>query len=108
MKVNNPMVMLRDMAQEKLTETTRALGSVQQTLMAAVAQHEQLQHYEREYQQSLRQGLLGSGMSMADLVNQQSFILSLNRGEAARITCFHLRTSRGSGQREVATEKAAP
>ncbi|MCP5602762.1 flagellar biosynthesis protein FliJ, partial [Klebsiella pneumoniae] len=63
------MVMLRDMAQEKLTETTRALGSVQQTLMEAVAQHEQLQHYEREYQQSLRQGLLGSGMSMADLVN---------------------------------------
>lgn len=79
MKVNNPMVMLRDMAQEKLTETTRALGSVQQTLMEAVAQHEQLQHYEREYQQSLRQGLLGSGMSMADLVNQQSFILSLNQ-----------------------------
>lgn len=71
--------MLRDMAQEQLTETTRALGSVQQNLQAAVTQHEQLQHYEREYQQSLRQGMMGKGMSLADLVNHQSFILSLNQ-----------------------------
>jgi flagellar FliJ protein len=79
MKVNNPMTLLRDMAEETLTETTRALGGVQQQLQQAVTQHEQLQHYEQEYQQSLRQGMMGSGMSVADLVNHQSFILSLKQ-----------------------------
>lgn len=79
MKVNNPMTLLRDMAQEQLTETTRALGGVQQQLQQAVVQHEQLQHYEQEYQQSLRQGMMDSGMSVADLVNHQSFILSLKQ-----------------------------
>jgi flagellar export protein FliJ len=78
-KVKNPMTMLRDMAEEKLTETTRQLGSVQQTLQQAMTQHEQLQHYEREYQKSLREGMVGKGMSVADLVNHQSFILSLNQ-----------------------------
>jgi flagellar FliJ protein len=79
MKVNNPMTLLRDMAEETLTEATRALGGVQQQLQQAVTQHEQLQHYEQEYQQSLRQGMMGSGMSVADLVNHQSFILSLRQ-----------------------------
>ncbi|EOZ4637381.1 flagellar export protein FliJ [Enterobacter cloacae] len=79
MKVNNPMTLLRDMAQEQLTETTRALGGVQQQLQQALVQHEQLQHYEQEYQQSLRQGMMDSGMSVADLVNHQSFILSLKQ-----------------------------
>lgn len=79
MKVKNPMTLLRDMAEEKLTETTRQLGSVQQSLQSAVAQHEQLQHYEREYQQSLREGMSGKGMSVADLINHQSFIFSLNQ-----------------------------
>lgn len=79
MKVNNPMILLRDMAEETLTETTRALGGVQQQLQQAVTQHEQLQHYEQEYQQSLRQSMMGSGMSVADLVNHQSFILSLKQ-----------------------------
>ncbi|EPF0313249.1 flagellar export protein FliJ [Enterobacter cancerogenus] len=79
MKVNNPMTLLRDMAEETLTETTRALGGVQQQLQQAVTQHEQLQHYEQEYQQSLRQGMMGNGMSVADLVNHQSFILSLKQ-----------------------------
>jgi len=79
MKVNNPMTLLRDMAEETLTKTTRALGGVQQQLQQAVAQHEQLQHYEQEYQQSLRQGMMGNGMSVADLVNHQSFILSLKQ-----------------------------
>lgn len=79
MKVNNPMTLLRDMAQEQLTETTRALGGVQQQLQQAVVQHEQLRHYEQEYQQSLRQGMMDSGMSVADLVNHQSFILSLKQ-----------------------------
>ncbi|TXU08249.1 flagella biosynthesis chaperone FliJ [Enterobacter hormaechei] len=79
MKVNNPMTLLRDMAEETLTKTTRALGGAQQQLQQAVAQHEQLQHYEQEYQQSLRQGMMGNGMSVADLVNHQSFILSLKQ-----------------------------
>ena len=79
MNVNNPMALLRDMAQETLTETTRALGGVQQQIQQAVVQHEQLQNYEREYQQSLRQGMMGNGMSVADLVNHQSFILSLKQ-----------------------------
>jgi flagellar FliJ protein len=79
MKVKNPMAMLRDRAEEKLTETTRALGSVQQNLQQAVTQHEQLQGYEQEYQRSLRQGMMGRGMSVADLVNHQAFIVSLNQ-----------------------------
>lgn len=76
---NNPMTVLRDMAYETLTETTRALGGVQQQLQHALTQHEQLQRYEQEYQQSLRQGMMGNGMSVADLVNHQSFILSLKQ-----------------------------
>jgi flagellar FliJ protein len=79
MKVNNPMTILRDMVEEKLKETTRTLGSVQQQLQEAVAQQKQLQHYELEYQQSLRQGMMGNGMSVADLMNYQSFILSLKQ-----------------------------
>ena len=76
---NNPMTVLRDMAHETLTETTRALGGVQLQLQQALTQHEQLQRYEQEYQQSLRQGMMGNGMSVADLVNHQSFILSLKQ-----------------------------
>lgn len=79
MKAHNPMVLLRDKAQETLTQTTRALGGAQQQLQQAMTQHEQLQHYEQEYQQSLRQRMLGGGMSVADLVNHQSFILSLKQ-----------------------------
>lgn len=79
MNVNNPMTLLRDMAEETLTETTRALGGAQQQLQQAMTQHEQLQHYEQEYQQSLRQGMMSGGMSVADLVNHQSFILSLKQ-----------------------------
>ncbi|ELE9041013.1 TPA: flagellar export protein FliJ [Enterobacter cloacae] len=73
------MVLLRDKAQETLTQTTRALGGAQQQLQQAMTQHEQLQHYEQEYQQSLRQGMMSDGMSVADLVNHQSFILSLKQ-----------------------------
>ncbi|WP_395300444.1 flagellar export protein FliJ [Enterobacter sp. ECC-175] len=79
MKVNNPMNLLRDMAEETLSETTRALGGARQQLQQAVTQHQQLQRYENEYQQSLRQGMMGSGMSVADLVNHQSFIVALRQ-----------------------------
>ncbi len=79
MKLNNPMVMLRDMAEDKLTQTTLALGTAHQSWQQAVTQREQLQGYELEYQQSLRRNMINKGMSMADLVNHQSFILSLNQ-----------------------------
>lgn len=79
MKAHNPMLLLRDKAHETLTQTTRALGGAQQQLQQALTQHEQLQHYDQEYQQSLRQGMMGGGMSVADLVNHQSFILSLKQ-----------------------------
>lgn len=79
MKVKNPMVLLREKAEEQLTSTTRELGSVQQNLQQAQTQHQQLQGYEQEYQRSLREGMMGSGMSVADLVNHQSFIVSLNQ-----------------------------
>ena len=79
MKVKNPMVMLRDMAEDKLTETTQALGCAQQTWQQAVTQRDQLQGYEKEYQQSLRSGMMDRGMSVADLVNHQSFILCFNK-----------------------------
>ncbi|HEY3985254.1 flagellar export protein FliJ [Cedecea sp.] len=79
MKVKNPMAMLRDMAEEKLTDTTQALGSALQNWQQAVSQRDQLQGYEQEYQQSLRSSMMERGMSVADLANHQSFILSLNR-----------------------------
>jgi flagellar FliJ protein len=79
MKVKSPMTLLRNKAEEKLTDTTRALGGVQQRLKNAILQHEQLQHYEQEYQLSLRQGMMGRGMSVADLMNHQSFVSSLNQ-----------------------------
>lgn len=79
MKVKNPMVMLHGMAEEQLTTTTRKLGSVQQNLRQAQTQHQQLQGYELEYQQALRRSMMGSGMSVANLVNHQSFIVSLKQ-----------------------------
>lgn len=79
MKVRNPMTMLCEMAEEQLTKTTQALGAVQQNWQQAVTQEQHLQRYEREYQQSLRSGMQSRGMSVADLVNHQSFILSLNQ-----------------------------
>lgn len=79
MKVKNPMVILRDMAQDTLNETAHALGQVQQKMQAAAEQHRQLQSYEQDYQHALRQGMMTDGMSVADLVNYQSFILSLNQ-----------------------------
>ncbi|WP_337023148.1 MULTISPECIES: flagellar export protein FliJ [unclassified Pantoea] len=79
MHMRNPMVMLRDRAEETLTASTQTLGQVQQTLQHAVAQHQQLQTYADEYQQSLRLGMTGNGMSVAHLVNHQAFIVSLNQ-----------------------------
>lgn len=79
MKSINPMELLRRRAEETLSETTRQLGDVQQTWQSAVAQQQQLQHYEQEYQQALRQGMTAKGMCVADLVNQQAFILSLGQ-----------------------------
>ncbi|CCP04006.1 Flagellar FliJ protein [Erwinia amylovora Ea644] len=79
MKVRNPMTMLCEMAEEQLTKTTQALGAVQQNWQQAVTQEQHLQRYEHEYQQSLRSGMQTRGMSVADLVNHQSFILSLNQ-----------------------------
>jgi flagellar FliJ protein len=79
MKSQNTMVMLREMAAEKLTQATQALGSAQQNWQQALTQSEQLEGYEREYQQSLRSGMQSRGMSVADLVNHQAFILALNQ-----------------------------
>lgn len=79
MKSINPMELLRSRAEETLSETTRQLGDVQQTWQSAVAQQQQLQHYEQEYQQALRQGMTDKGMCVADLINQQAFILSLGQ-----------------------------
>ncbi len=78
MGMNNPMVMLRNQAEEQLTATTQILGKVQQNLQHALAQHQQLQNYQGEYQLSLRQGMTGCGMPMAHLVNHHAFLVSLN------------------------------
>jgi len=79
MKAHNPMVMLREMAEEHFCETTRMLGRVQHRLQEARAQHRQLENYEQEYQCSLRKDMMERGLSAVDLFNYQSFIMSLNQ-----------------------------
>lgn len=79
MSNHNPMVMLRNRAEEHLLATTQALGKVQQNLQHAKVQHQQLQDYQQEYQLSLRQGMTGCGMPMAHLVNHHAFLVSLNQ-----------------------------
>lgn len=76
--MNKPMEMLRDKAEDTLMATTRELGAVQKSLQHAIEQHQQLQNYALEYQQSLRLGISGRGMSMANLTNHQAFIGALN------------------------------
>ena len=77
--MNGPLKILQKRAEEKLQATTRSLGGAQQTLQQAVSQQRRLQGYEQEYQQSLRAGMQARGLRVADLVNHQSFITSLNQ-----------------------------
>ena len=71
------MDVLRDLAQQKLDDTTINLGKAQQSHSQAVMQLEQLKSYQQEYQQQLRSNVAEKGILIADLVNQQSFIDSL-------------------------------
>ncbi|OAT59350.1 flagellar export protein FliJ [Obesumbacterium proteus] len=75
----SPMDVLRDLAQQKLDDTTSHLGKVQQDYSRAVTQLEQLEAYELEYQQTLQSNMANKGISVVDWVNHQSFIDSLGK-----------------------------
>lgn len=76
---NGPMNMLCELAAQTLSNTTRHLGKGQQTWHKAATQLEELQNFEREYQEQLQGNIAGKGMSIAMLIAHQSFIESLGR-----------------------------
>ncbi|CNK30524.1 flagellar biosynthesis chaperone [Yersinia frederiksenii] len=77
MAITNPMDVLRELAEQTLCDTTLQLGKVQQAYTHAAIQLEQLENFELEYQQQLRTNVASKGMSIAELLNRQSFIDSL-------------------------------
>lgn len=77
MATTNPMDFLRELAEQTLTDTTAELGKVQQAYTLAATQLGQLESFELEYQQQLRNTVSGKGIPVADLLNRQSFIDSL-------------------------------
>lgn len=79
MSTLNPMDFLREQAEKKVQQRVQALGEAQQHWQQATQQLTQLETYEREYQQALQQQVTGAGMCIADLINHQSFIHSLNQ-----------------------------
>ncbi|WP_312240750.1 flagellar export protein FliJ [Pantoea sp.] len=73
----SPMGLLRDLAEQTLTETTAELGKAQRACDRATQQLNQLENYQSEYQQQLHASMQQQGVLMADLLNHQSFIDSL-------------------------------
>lgn len=79
MATTSPMDFLRDMAEKALSDTTVELGKVQQNYTRATTQLNQLESFKLEYQQQLHATVSGKGISMAELLNRQSFIDSLGK-----------------------------
>ncbi|WP_145579850.1 flagellar export protein FliJ [Yersinia vastinensis] len=77
MAITNPMDVLRELAEQTLSDTTVQLGKVQQAYAHAATQLKQLESFELEYQQQLRTNVASKGMPVAELLNRQSFIDSL-------------------------------
>jgi flagellar FliJ protein len=79
MATQNPMDVLRDLADKKLADTTTHLGKMRQEYAHANSQLERLENYEREYCQQLQSRAVDNGISIIDLISRQSFIASLNQ-----------------------------
>lgn len=101
MRSRSPMDVLRNLAQQKLEDTTRELGKAQQSYSQAASQQAQLENYQQEYLQQLRRQVESKGMLISDLVNQQSFIDSL--GKVVSQHAAHLSTCQKSVDQTLAS-----
>lgn len=79
MNRQNPMDILRDLADKKLNDTVTHLGKMRQELAQASSQLASLENYQREYSQRMQSNITGKGMTVIDLLSHQSFINSLSR-----------------------------
>ncbi|WP_024527753.1 flagellar export protein FliJ [Serratia fonticola] len=79
MTSQNPMGILRDLADKKLNGTIMHLGKMRQAHAQASNQLASLENYEREYSQQMQSSITGKGMTVIDLLSYQSFINSLNK-----------------------------
>ncbi|ECG4848190.1 flagellar export protein FliJ [Morganella morganii] len=79
MNRHDPMDVLRDLADKKLTDTTNHLGKMRQEYAHANNQLTSLENYEQEYQQQMQSGMTDKGMTVIELLSHQSFIASLGK-----------------------------
>lgn len=79
MTSQNPMNILRDLADKKLQDTITHLGKMRQQHAQATDQLTSLENYEREYSQQMHSSITGKGMTVVDLLSHQSFINSLSK-----------------------------
>ncbi|EEF2419654.1 flagellar export protein FliJ [Salmonella enterica] len=79
MKSSKPMDILFDMAEQRLSGTTSRLGVARQEHAHEILQLNQLNNYEKEYQQKLEVTLTNSGISVIVLQCYQGFIDSLRQ-----------------------------
>ncbi|GLR07553.1 flagellar biosynthesis protein FliJ [Mixta theicola] len=79
MTQRSPMKVLRELAEQTLSDTTNQLGKVRQVHANAAAQLEQLTNYEQEYGRQLQTAMSATGMPVINLLSHQFFISSLSR-----------------------------
>lgn len=73
------MVLLRDLAEQTLNETTLQLGRARQAHQSEATRLDQLQDYEQEYRRQLQHSLAGAGITVMAIQMYQGFIGALGR-----------------------------
>lgn len=78
MNSQNPMDILRDLADKRLNDAVTRLGKMRQEHAHASDQLTSLENYQREYSEQMQSNITGKGMRVIDLLSHQSFINSLS------------------------------
>ncbi|WP_342323930.1 flagellar export protein FliJ [Kosakonia sp. BYX6] len=78
MASQNPMDVLRELAEKKLNDTTTRLGSARQTHAHETTRLDQLRVYAQEYRQQLQSTIVDNGVSIMALQTHQHFLTSLD------------------------------
>ncbi|WLI76313.1 flagellar export protein FliJ [Kosakonia sp. H02] len=78
MASQNPMDVLRELAEKKLNDTTTRLGSARQVHAHETTRLDQLKTYAQEYRQQLQSTIMDSGVSIMALQTHQHFLTSLD------------------------------
>ncbi|MHA8112605.1 flagellar export protein FliJ [Kosakonia cowanii] len=78
MASQNPMDVLRELAEKKLNDTTTRLGSARQSHLNETARLDQLKTYAKEYREQMQSTIVGKGVSIMALQAHQHFLTSLD------------------------------